>query len=227
MVTSIEAQPMFTHLIPVQTNLPNNYLSNPPSLRTMSMLALPQSNIIPIHGANISCTEVIANDLQKQNEIMNNLKQPTVIKKIGGKTYWPYPMANNVIPDTWYHVQAGDNIITVGTNDRTNITTNQDCPTPVLDEWPSPSSPAATLPKCNPGEGIAHPVLRDSGTNTFLTTRETGSYPIRDPTQDRGTITEPKDTRDIACSPIRPPMSNIGTDPINWWLESTRQFLKK
>jgi hypothetical protein len=229
-ISQIDTQPMFTKLIPVQ----NNDLSNPPSLKTLSIRA--QSNAIPMYGANLTHTELTINNMNKQNEIMSNLEEQQTTKTIGGKTYWPYPMTSKSNPNTWYRVQAGGNIIMATTKE------NQDCNTPVMDERPSPPS-SRTPPRSRYYEII------NSQTDT-----KTCSKPIRIPTQDRGTETEIKGSRDMACSPIGPPAIkhptqdrgtttaikqtsdmasspimalriDIGTDPINWGLENTKRIL--
>jgi hypothetical protein len=146
-------------------------------------------------------------------------------------------------PRTWYRVEEGGMVIEVTENEQdfkytgnTGTTENEEAlkytekagTTPVQDEWPSPTDSPATPSTCNMDDVRTPLQTTESSTMTCTDTTDTGCNP-RPSTQlhDQATYTEPPQTMDHACSPIRAKTADMGTDPIPWWLEETRQYLKQ
>jgi hypothetical protein len=121
-------------------------------------------------------------------------------------------------PSTWYHVEAGGELIQVNEN----LDTTNDTPTatPVQDEKPSPnlSAPIKTdIPTLSP-----YLVHSDLGNTTV----DVGNDPIQANIGiDVGTSTINPELHDMACSPRKRDSKDMGTDPIIWWLEETRKNL--
>jgi hypothetical protein len=220
-VTHIEPQSMFTHLVPANTT----NLANPPPLRVLSSAALTQANIISINGTKMPSTEIKC--YESQNKLMQDY--PRFVTQIGANSYTPYKVYNKGSPRTWYHVEEEGALITVNENvedDDHSSDLTPECPTPVMDEWPSPSCAAATLTTPNTQEDLTPLAPKDQGTSTTLETLDSGCNPMEGPTlQERGMVTDTQDVRDNSCSPRHQPTMDTGTDPINWWLEATRQEL--
>jgi hypothetical protein len=237
--TNIVGKPMFTYLIP-----DNPGTHNPDQLKDISQRVLSQANLIKVGGVTMPSTELKDYDsTDKLRGANQEAEPPTLTSNAGDQKYTAYAIRNKGSPRTWFHVEEGGRIIKVSENLQDKPITTPDCPTPVLDERPSPyieavserpSPPHTPSNSTNTRTAIMCTDPHADTSNiaihmraTIMTTDNGTSMDGPPLTTNIGTSMNGPLMTDSACSPTRrPTTADIGTDPIVWWLEESRRLLR-
>jgi hypothetical protein len=208
-VTSeLTTTPMFTHIVHTTPRKAADNESQTTPIKVPSLIPLPQG--LYLHG----------------NHQITNTNPLTAATKPNSEHR--YALSAIQSPTAWYHIEAGGTLIQVNEDSDTGTET-MITSTPVQDELPSPTP----LPVLSPYNQQNTQTLQPTSatikeTKLEITKVDTGSDPIQTIiVQDRGTSPETLIMHDMACSPRRATTTDTGTNPIIWWLEDTRNYLKQ